>query len=331
MVADQWARWQLSARGAICCILLGCCVGAFADNVKDKDDDADATPPSAAPALNAEQQTAGGIVVAHPLNVQAPQHLDALGLVLDPVSLVTDAGEMTAAAAAEQAATAELSRLRGLYGGGGASLKTLEAAQAEQAKAHAESESATLRYGLHWGPVAALPAPERQTLLEAAMSGHALLVRADVPGRHILGTLPLGALLSVDGIEVPGRVLGPLRQSSEVQSAALLILVRNAPAGLGPGARVPITLSAAPRVGSLLPHGAVFYDENGAFVYKRVNAQSGDHKTRYSPVKVTLLLAYRDGWLVDGVDNDDEIVVQGAGTLWSLQGLGAIAVDDDQD
>jgi hypothetical protein len=81
----------------------------------------------------------------------------------------------------------------------------------------------------------------------------------------------------------------------------------------------------------LLPHGAVFYDENGAFVYKRVNAQSGDHKTRYSPVKVTLLLAYGDGWLVDGVDNDDEIVVQGAGTLWSLQGLGAIAVDDDQD
>ena len=326
MVAVLGLRWQRSARAAACCVLLGCWVCAFADN----DDDADATPPAAAPALNAQQQNAGGIVVAHPQKLQAPQHLDALGLVLDPVVLITDAGAMTAAAAAEQAAAAELARLHGLYAGGGASLKTLEAAQAEQAKAQAESESATLRYGLHWGPLAALPAPERQKLLEAATTGHALLVRADVPGRHILGTLPLGALLSVDGIEVPGRVLGTLRQSSEVQSAALLILVRNAPAGFGPGARVPITLSAAPRVGSLLPHGAVFYDENGAFVYKRVTAQTGERKTRYVPVKVTLLLAYGDGWLVGGVDNDDDIVVQGAGTLWSLQGLGGLAVDDDQ-
>jgi hypothetical protein len=315
-------------RSAICCILLGCSICAFGDN--DKDDDANAAPPSA-PALNADQQKAGGIVVAHPLNAQVPQHLDALGLVLDPVVLITDAGGMTAAAAAEQAASAEMIRLRGLYGGGGASLKTLEAAQAEQAKAHAESESATLRYESHWGPLAALAAPERQKLLEAAMSGHGLLVRADVPGRHILGTLPLSALLSVDGIEVPGSVLGPLRQSSEVQSAGLLILVRNPPAGLGPGARVPITLSAAPRSGLLLPRGAVLYDQNGAYVYKRVNAQAGDRKTRYAPVKVTLLMAHADGWLVDGIDNDDEIVVQGAGTLWSLQGLGGLAVDDDQD
>jgi hypothetical protein len=327
MVADHWARWQRSARCAFCCVLLGCWACAFADN----DDDANATPPSTPAALNADQQKAGGIVVAHPLKAQAAQHLDALGLVLDPVLLVTDAGAMTAAAAAEQAASAELIRLRGLYGGGGASLKTLEAAQAEQAKAHAESESATLRYEWHWGPLAALPAPERQKILETAMSGHGLLVRADVPGRHILGTLPLSALLSVDGIEVPGSVLGPLRQSSEVQSAGLLILVRNAPAGLGPGARVPITLSAAPRSGLLLPRGAFFYDENGAFVFKRMNAQTGDRKTRYAPVKVTLLLAYGEGWLVDGVDNDDEIVVQGAGTLWSLQGLGGLAVDDDQD
>jgi hypothetical protein len=328
MVAGQWGRWQQSAHGAILCILLGCWVCAFGDN---DDDDAQAAAPAAAPTLNAEQQSAGGIVVAHPLKVQAPQHLDALGLVLDPVALITDSGEMTAAAAAQQAASAELARLHRLYGGGGASLKGLEAAQAEQAKAQAEAQSATLRYAMHWGPLAALPAPQRQKLLEAAASGRALLVRADVPGRHILGTLPPSATLSVDGIEVPGRVLGALRQSSEVQSAAVLVLVRNAPAGLGPGARVPITLSAAPRAGLLLPQGAVFYDESGAYVYKRTNAAAGNRKLRYAPVKVTLLMAYGEGWLVDGVDNDDEIVVQGAGVLWSLQGLGGLAVDDDQD
>jgi len=81
----------------------------------------------------------------------------------------------------------------------------------------------------------------------------------------------------------------------------------------------------------LLPQGAVFYDESGAYVYKRTNAAAGNRKLRYAPVKVTLLMAYGEGWLVDGVDNDDEIVVQGAGVLWSLQGLGGLAVDDDQD
>jgi hypothetical protein len=31
------------------------------------------------------------------------------------------------------------------------------------------------------------------------------------------------------------------------------------------------------------------------------------------------------------VDDDDDIVVRGAGVLWSLQGVGARAADDDDD
>jgi hypothetical protein len=34
---------------------------------------------------------------------------------------------------------------------------------------------------------------------------------------------------------------------------------------------------------------------------------------------------------VDGVDDDDDIVVHGAGVLWSLQGVGAQQHDDDED
>jgi len=52
-------------------------------------------------------------------------------------------------------------------------------------------------------------------------------------------------------------------------------------------------------------------------------------KARYAPVKVKLLLPYGDGWLVEGVDDDDNIVVRGAGVLWSLQGVGARQHDDD--
>jgi hypothetical protein len=97
------------------------------------------------------------------------------------------------------------------------------------------------------------------------------------------------------------------------------------------GARVPVTLLTGERSGLLLPRSALLYDENGAYVYKQMVKQAGAQAARYAPVKVNLLLAYGDGWLVEGVDGDDNIVVRGAGVLWSLQGMGAHAVADDDD
>jgi multidrug efflux pump subunit AcrA (membrane-fusion protein) len=205
----------------------------------------------------------------------------------------------------------------------------LEAAQAEQAKARAQAEIAAARFALRWGPLAALPTDARQRLIEASTSGRRLLLRADLPGRHTLGALPNKAVLDVDGIQVPGRVLGILRETTELQSVGLLIEVSNAPGGLGPGARVPVALLTAERKGLLLPRDALLYDENGAYVYKQLANKTGAQQARYAPVKVRLLLPYGDAWLVEGVDDDDNIVVHGAGVLWSLQGVGAQAVDDD--
>jgi hypothetical protein len=108
-----------------------------------------------------------------------------------------------------------------------------------------------------------------------------------------------------------------------------LLEIQNAPLGLSVGARVPVTLLAAPRSGLLLPRDAILYDENGAYVYKQLTKKAGDEKARYAAVKVTLLVPAGDGWLVDGVDDDDNIVVRGAGVLWSLQGVGNALVDDD--
>jgi hypothetical protein len=156
-----------------------------------------------------------------------------------------------------------------------------------------------------------------------------LLLRADLPGRHTVGASLSKAVLDVDGIQVPGRVLGVLRQTTELQSVGLLIEVPNAPAGLGPGARIPVALLTAERAGLLLPRDAVLYDENGAYVYKQLKKKTEAEKARYAPVKVNLLLPFGDGWLVEGVDDDDNIVVHGAGVLWSLQGVGAQQNDDD--
>ena len=92
---------------------------------------------------------------------------------------------------------------------------------------------------------------------------------------------------------------------------------------------MPVILLTAERSGLLLPRNAVLYDENGAYVYKQLAKQGGAEAARYVPVKVNLRLACGDGWLVDGIDDDDNIVVRGAGVLWSLQGVGAQPQDDD--
>jgi hypothetical protein len=311
-----------------CCAMLSFSLTAIGDD----DDKAGPGPQSAQPSLNAEQQQAAGIAVAHPIPAKAPDRIEALGVVLDPNALLSDLGDSSAAAAAERAAAAELARLQALHAdGAGASLKMLEAAQAEQAKAQALAEITAARFALHWGPLAALPGAARRTVILASTRGHGLLLRADLPGRHILGALPSKAELDVDGVLVPGRVLGVLRETTELQSAGLLIEVPSAPSGLGPGARMPVILLTAGRSGLLLPRNAVLYDENGAYVYKQLAKQGGAEAARYVPVKVNLRLAYGDGWLVDGVDDDDNIVVRGAGVLWSLQGLGAQAVEDDDD
>ena len=311
----------------VCCALLSLPVIAIGD---EDDEAADSSRRSAQPTLGGGQQRAAGIAVAHPLAAKAPERIEGLGLVLDATTLVSDMGEATTAAVAERSASAELARLRALHeGGAGASLKMLEAAQADQARAQAQAQTAATRFALRWGPLAALPVDARRKVIEASTNGRSLLLRADLPGRHTLGAIPSKAVLDVDGIQVPGRVLGILRETDELQSVGLLIEVSNAPGGLGPGARVPVAVLTAERKGLLLPRDALLYGESGAYVYKQLTKKTEAEKARYVPVKVRLLLPYGDGWLVEGVDDDDNIVVHGAGVLWSLQEVGAQQHDDD--
>jgi hypothetical protein len=321
---------RVAASLAACALLLQS--SASAGNAAD-DDDKPAAAGDQTPGLTAKQQQAVGIVVAHPVAAKLPERIAAVGLVLDATMLISDSGEVAAAEAAEQSAAAELARLRALHqGGAGASLRQLEAAQADQAKLRAQAELATARMALHWGPISDAAPAARQKIVIDATRGRSLLVRAELPGRHTLSVMPEKALLNVDGIQVPGRTLGVLRETTETQSIGLLIEVPNAPAGLGPGARVPVTLSSGARSGFLLPREAVLYDENGAYVFKRSERKTQKtDKTSFVPVKVKLLAAAGDAWLTEGLDDDDEVVVRGAGVLWSLQAMAGQAPDNDDD
>jgi hypothetical protein len=313
------------------CLALACSLSAVAG---DDDDDKPAVASQAAPgaALTSQQRQAVGIVVARPLEAKIPDSVDSQGVVLDTTTLVADYGDMTSAAIVERSMKAEVIRVQGLFAGGaGASLKTLEAARAEEARAVAQAQFAVARFIQHWGPLASMPPANRRAFIAAVARGRSLLLRADLPGRHSLGSLPEMAELDVDGVRVPGRILGVMGQSDETQSVGLLIGIENAPAGLGPGVRVPIALMMAKRSGLFLPRDAVLYDERGAYVFKRLSDKSDGEKIRYVRRNVTLLFGHGDGWLVDGVDDDDDIVVGGAGVLWSLEVMGGRVADDDDD
>jgi hypothetical protein len=284
----------------------------------------------APPTLSPQQQRAVGIVIAAAPAARLPQRLAAYGEVLDPSQLVADVGRLDASRAAARAAGAEMTRLTGLYRAANASLKALQTAEAAQAQAQAHAREAQAQFLLRWGPLARLRGPPRAALIQQLAAGRQLLLRADLPGRHSMGTLPGRALVDVDGIRVAARVLGPLPQAAAgMQSVGLLLQMARPPAGLGPGARLPVMLEGGGHRGYLVPNDAVLYGRAGAYVYRVLPATSNSGNLRFAPVTVQLLQPAGRGWLVSGLHHDERIVVQGAGVLWSLQGLGPGAGDDD--
>ncbi|HSY07907.1 MAG TPA: hypothetical protein VK820_05155 [Steroidobacteraceae bacterium] len=311
------------------CLLLAGVARADAD-----DDDARPRAPAAASALalSASQQEAVGLTLSHPVEAAGPRPIDAYGVVLDPVALVTDIGRLASSRAGARNAAADARRVAGLYHNDtNASLKALQTAEAAQIETKAQAEAAATTFALQWGPVAALPEKERDALVAALGSGQTLLVRADVPGQHVLGAMPAKALLTVDGIGIAARLLGPLpRTTPDLQSAGWLLEVDHAPPGLGPGAHLRITLEGAAVSGVLVPAAALLYGDAGAYVYRQAQAKTPDGKVQYAPASVKLLAPEGDGWLVDGLATADTIVVHGAGVLWSLQGLGSFSAAEEE-
>jgi hypothetical protein len=286
---------------------------------------------TARPTLSVQQEQAVGITVLHPLRASAGERIEGYGEVLDVGALVSDAGRLASTRAAARAAGSEAQRLQGLYStAADASLRAVESAQAGQIEARTQAQIASSSFALQWGPLAQLSESQRASLIAALTGGHSALVRADLPGRLRLGTLPQSASLIVDGTQIPARVLGPLaRSASESQSVGLLLQVDDAPPGLGAGARVLVSLHGAAHEGVLVPNGALLYGEQGAYVYRRLAGHDPDGKQQYAPVPVKLLQSSGSAWLVQGVDSEDIIVANGAGVLWSLQGVANFSAEED--
>jgi len=293
----------------------------------DQDDAGQATPLS----LTAPQQQAVGIRIDHPLPLSSALAIEAYATVLDPAALAADAGRLASTRAAAQAANADAARLERLYHDDAqVSLKAWQASQAQSVEAAAQARAAELGFRQQWGPLAALSGAQRQALLKTLSAGREVLLRADVPGRSALSKLDASALVDVDGTGVAARVLGPLpRTDAASQSAGWLLAVEHGPEGFGPGMRATVQLhSAAQTRGLMVPATALLYAEQGAYVYRQERA-AGD-AFHYTAVPVKPLARLGAAWLVEGLSRTDQIVVQGAGVLWSLQGISSFSAAEEE-
>lgn len=282
--------------------------------------------------LTQAQQQAVGIRTEYPLPLATAPPIEAYGTVLDPLTLTTDAGRMESTEAAASAAAAQAAREERLYRDEAqASLKAWQASQAQAIEAATQARAARLSFRLQWGPLAQWSASQRRALLEELSAGRQRLLRADLPGQHMVSAIEPHALLEIDGVNLTARVLGALpRSDAQSQSAAWLLLLEHAPEGLGPGTRALVRLhSAASASGLLVPAGALLYAENGTYVYRQVHG-GGAEKFVYAPVTVRPLARLGGAWLVDGLSRSDPVVVQGAGVLWSLQGISSFSAAEEE-
>jgi hypothetical protein len=281
--------------------------------------------------LTQSQQQAVGIRLERPLALTSAPQIAAFGTVLDPVTLVTDMGRVQSTRLVAAAAAADAARLEHLYHEDAqASLKALQAAQAQSAEAAAQARAAALAFSLQWGPFAALSAAEQRALLEALTSGQQLLLRAEVPAQQLADTPARRALVEVDGVSVDARVLGPLRRSdAAAHSSGWLLQLERAPQGLGPGARTAVRLQVQATKGLMVPTEALVYAAQGAYVYRRQRSGAAD-SFHYEAVAVRPLARVGSAWLVEGLAPADQVVVQGAGVLWSLQGIGSFSAAEQE-
>jgi len=338
--ADRWLRWILVALAAVAGV-------AEIPGKPEKPDTAEkagtaeksettaksetAEKGETALSLTSSQKEAVGLRTERPLPLTTAPPIQAFGTVLDPVALVTDVGRVDSTQVAAAAAAADVARLERLYHDDTqASLKAVQTAQAQSVEAAAQAHAAALSFRLQWGPLAAWSEAQRRSLLEAVSRGELLLLRADVPGQRLGGAIDRRALVEVDGVSIAARVLGQLpRTDASSQSLGWLLQLERNPEGLGPGAHVAVRLQAAATEGLLVPATALLYSEHGTYVYRQLDDDGAD-TFHYAAVAVRPLARVGSAWLVAGLERTDRVVVEGAGVLWSQQGIGTFSAAEEE-
>ena len=208
------------------------------------------------------------------------------------------------------------------YIGLGANLGDAAATLRRAAADIARVQLASRRIGLEYGPgLAGISSGARRALVADMASGHAALVRIDMPGASIDQL----RAVRIDGGSF--HILGPAAAADpRLQSAGLLAILRGPVAASATNGRIlGVTVQqGGSQAGTLVPRDAVMRWHGGAWVYRRTGAET------FERVELADGRPVAGGWFVPaGIKAGDAIVVRGAGTLLAIDRGGGAAAGED--
>jgi hypothetical protein len=280
--------------------------------------------------LSADDQARLG-VASTPLRAEsAPRTAPAYIRVLDLAALAKLDSDLAAATAASAASASDAVRTARLAGQDrSASQQALEAARAQAAADAAHVDQLTSELLITWGPALAQMKPEeRASLVSAAASGEAAILRADAPERPegLVGRVLInpGASSSSDA-PVIAEPLGPTGAvDPRMQTLGLLCVVRGeAAALLRPGRVLAGAIELSDRVsGAMLPRSSIVRIDGGDWAYVRTGPETFERRPIAEPLPLP------EGWLVaSGFAEGDSVVDRGAGSLLAVESAPAEDAD----
>jgi hypothetical protein len=301
---------------------------------------ADAGEPAATMTLDEAAQRRAGIA-AHTVPVRrVAQTRRGIASVVDlqPMieladALATARTQLAAGRARLDAARSAYERARASSSAGAFSAAQVEAAAAnfkseqaaaDAAAAHAETLAASASWA--WGAVLGRALVRSGDPIARLLDRRDTLLQVSMPQAERLGAAaPRAATLQLDADQrVPLRFVSWAPKADPRLPGASMLFATASRDALVPGATWPVDVPLANDVrGGIVPTSAVVWSQGRAWYFKRSGETRferhplGDHAVRIDA-----------GFVVPEVDDDDEIVVQGAQTLLSEEQRSKIELDE---
>jgi hypothetical protein len=265
--------------------------------------------------------------------------MPALGSVVDLQPLIEMADNLASARTQLAVARARLDAARAAFeraraslaAAGNVSAAQVEAAeaifkaeQAGEAGAQAHADTLVASAGRAWGPVLGRALAERNDAVLRLLDRRETLLQVSIAQGDRLEHPPRGAELLDGSARVPLRFVSWAPKADPRLPGASLLFAAASRDALVPGATWPVQIALPTEVqGGIVPTSAIVWSQGHAWFFVR----SGEKRFERHPLGATAT-ATAGGFVVPEVDDDDEIVIQGAQTLLSEEQRGQIDLDE---
>ncbi len=297
------------ALAALIALFLSCSASAQSPDLPD---DIEVT-------LSLADQSRFGVVVTSLAAIESAETIDAVGRVLDVVSLAQLDAEIATAAAAADASDKEARRLELLAADDqNASRQSLEAAHAQALADASRLRLAERRISLEWGAgLMKLGREQRQLMIDRIAAGNAALLRVDPLHSSPVFDDDVRVKIAVEQPAVAIDTLGLAASTNlRMQTSGWLVLMHGSGVQTyGAGRIVAATIDTGRQlIGVVLPRDSLIRVDGATSVY--LSRGSGRFLRRE-----VLQAAIQDaGWFVESrFEPGDLIVTQGAGSLFAVE------------